>query len=49
VKPPCFSAESFEGDGLLNVDQHFGHRRFSSQIPALQTPSSIFRLAAVGS
>jgi len=34
-----------EGDGLLNADQHFGHRGFSSQIIALQ---SLPRASKVG-
>ena len=38
-----------EGDGLLNADQHFGHRRFSSQIFALQSLPRSTDLAAVGS
>jgi hypothetical protein len=38
-----------EGGGLLNADQHFGHRRFSSQIRALQQVPRSFDLAAVGS
>jgi hypothetical protein len=29
-----FSPRSGVGGGLLNADQHFGHRRFSSQILA---------------
>jgi hypothetical protein len=38
-----------EGDGLLNADQRFGHRRFSSQILALQSLPRSSELAAVGS
>jgi hypothetical protein len=38
-----------EGGGLLNADQHFGHRRFSSQVLAFQSLSRFSDLAAVGS
>jgi hypothetical protein len=38
-----------EGDGLLNADQHFGHRRFSSQILVSQSLPRSIELAAVGS
>jgi hypothetical protein len=38
-----------EGGGLLNADQHFGHRRFSSQILAFQSLPRSNDLAAVGS
>src|SRR5262245_9428100 len=41
--------ESYEGGGLLNADQHFGHRRFSSQIFALQSLPRSSDVAAVGS
>jgi hypothetical protein len=34
---------------LLNADQHFGHRRFSSQILPLVSLSQPNELAAVGS
>jgi hypothetical protein len=34
---------------LLNADQRFGHRRFSSQILALQSLPRSSELAAVGS
>ena len=34
---------------MLNADQHFGHRRFSSQILALQSLPRSIGLAAVGS
>jgi hypothetical protein len=36
-------------NGLLNADQHFGHRRFSSQILALQSLPRSSDLAGVGS
>lgn len=35
--------------GLLNAEQHFGHRRFSSQILALQSLPRSTDLATVGS
>jgi hypothetical protein len=38
-----------EGGGLLNAGQHFGHRRFSSQILASQSLPRSTDLAAVGS
>jgi hypothetical protein len=38
-----------EGDGLLNADQHFGHRRFSQKIHAFQSLRRSSDLAAVGS
>jgi hypothetical protein len=38
-----------EGGGLLNADQHFGHRRFSSQVLAFQRLPRSTDLAAVGS
>jgi hypothetical protein len=41
--------EVAEGGGLLNADQHFGHRRFSSQILAFQSRPPSTDLAAVGS
>jgi len=34
---------------LLNAEQHFGHRRFSSQIFAVQSLPRSTDLAAVGS
>jgi hypothetical protein len=38
-----------EGGGLLIADQHFGHRRFSSQILSSQSLPRSSDLAAVGS
>ena len=38
-----------EGDGLLNVDQHFGHLCFSTQIVASQSLPRSSDVAAVGS
>jgi hypothetical protein len=44
VKSADLPGECDGGGGLLNADQHFGHRRFSSQILAVQSFSSIARI-----
>lgn len=42
------SVEAAEGGGLLNANQHFGHRRFASQVLAFQSLSRSSESAAVG-